>query len=160
LRLLQFEYGIGLALEECHADHADVVRTPSTRRVGVPQIGEVERRNFVQALAPTLDRQCAAPLDHVAALRRGGSLASDDIDAVHRHHREQVAPSAVANRDLVLVAGFAGDEPAAAALVDRQHAAAGAIVDLHIGEVAGRQSWGNRQEKTQKRQEASHGVLH
>jgi len=67
-----------LAAKQRHPDHADVLRAPGARRVGVAKCGEVERRRALQALAPAVDRRAAARRDLVPALRRVRALAGGD----------------------------------------------------------------------------------
>ena len=85
-------------------------------------------------------------VEHVAALRRRRRAPGDDVDAVHRGDREHAATLAVAQADLVLAPGLAGDVTLAVVPVHGQDPAGPAIPDLdvdgHAGEGRERQAQG------------------
>ena len=66
-----------LFAEHRDADHADVFRPAGARRVGVGQLGEVERGGARQALAPAVDVGAFVRGEHVARLRGRRGVAGD-----------------------------------------------------------------------------------
>jgi len=75
---------------------------------------------------------------------RGRGVAGDHVDAVHRHHREQVLALPAAHRDLVLVAGLADHIGAAFMPVHRQAPALAAVEQGDVGQAADRGGMGGK----------------
>jgi hypothetical protein len=125
-----------LRWKSAYADHADVVRPSGARGIRIVDLGEVERRSALQALAPALHVERIPRRKHIAALPQIGGLAADDVDSIDRHHREQVLAAAVAHGDLVFVAGLADDPRAPFVIVDRQAPAFAAVVNADVGEAS------------------------
>ena len=72
-------------------------------------LGEEERRHALQALAPALDVETLVRAEDIAGLAPVGGFAAHGIDAVHRHHGEDVPAGSVANVDLVFVPRLANN---------------------------------------------------
>ncbi len=121
------------------ADHADVLGPSGARSVGVGELGEVERRRAREVLAPALYLHATPGAEHIAALQRVRRLAGHHVDAVHRHHREQLRALPAAHADLVLVAGLAHHVGAAFVPHHGQPPVLGAVEHGHVREAADRQ---------------------
>ena len=81
----------GRLAEQRHADDADVVRPPGSRRVALRQPGEGKLGDFVEAFAPAAHFGRAAGGQDVAGLQGGRRLAAYGIDAVDRQHGQHAA---------------------------------------------------------------------
>src|SRR5206468_4547638 len=92
-----------LFLEDRDADDADVLRPARARRIGIAEVGEVERGGTVEALAPAGDFDRAPWIEHVTGLRRRGRVARDDVHAIHTGDDEHAAVGAVADAHRVFV---------------------------------------------------------
>src|SRR6478672_11925610 len=109
-----------LALEHGHADDANVVGPTGARGISIFVLGEVERRHSRQALTPAGNRHRSPGSDYISTLRRSCGLTSDDVDTVDRYDSENVLAGVIANAQLILIAGAAGDIALAIGGVDRK----------------------------------------
>ena len=99
----------GLLAEQRDPDDADVLRPPGPRRIRIGQGGEVERRDLVHALAPAVDLDRIPGIEHVAAREGRCRPPGNDVDPVHRRHRQHPATAPVPQPDLVFAPRLAGD---------------------------------------------------
>ena len=119
-------------------DHADVLRASRACRIRVGDIREIEGRSTLVVLAPALDLQACARVEHVAGLVGRRGLAADGVDTVDADDGEHTPVRAVSQSQRVLVTGLARDVALGAEAVLLERTVGGAIVDLGPDQRAGR----------------------
>src|ERR1700733_14611153 len=123
--------------EDRQADHADVLVAGGLRGVRLGDLAEPERGDVAVGGAEAVDDEVAVRVDDVAAARRVGGLAVDDVEAVDRRDHLEARGGRAGDGDLVARAVLADDQRAAGGGVAGQQLAAGVGDADHQPAVAG-----------------------
>jgi len=139
--------GLGLPIHG-NADDPDVLRPVGAPGIAVGNAGEVEGGDIVHALAPAADLGRLRRRKDVTRLGRGGSLAAERVDAVHRNDGQHPAGALVMQHDGVAVAGSAGDIEAALVAEHLESLTTAAVehTDIHQGAGVGKTDAGSQRQ--------------